>query len=1273
MLKRTGESPKPVPPPDKPTGDAIVVATRLADVWEIVEPIRDRADPAKLKAILVAVPDLWVEQFLLNPDSIAALASVLPAGVGETPLGSTFRTASAAAILAAADKEGAFLDRAGLKDANSKITLTLKNGTTRTLLIGKSSRMNVRTEAAPPPPVPGAPPQPPKVIEEHWYYAKLADNPLVFEIKGDKLADLLIETKSDPLAKTEPPGKAIEQLRDPNPIRFDTDQVVEVTIQRPSQTLHLKKTKGDPKAESEAAKKDRWDLLSPFAGLAEGRQISDLLDPLDRMAAKKSDVIDRPVLHALVGGLGASDLLVAGLSPDQATTVTLISDPKANVPKRTLKIGATHNATGKKMFVMAEGTERLNVLDDAAYAIVERQPRAYRALKLFDLGDDRVESIAVQGQKERYRLQENIGATATTYALTEPIKTDADKNKAESLLKDLGLLEATEYLYDPPTAAEAKAVHALLGAFGIDVFKAATESYGLDKPVATVTIQFAGPKAMPPRTLMIGKARAGKPEFFARLDGSSSVFGIKKDVADTLIGGALALLPLQLWNGDASGLSVVEVQRGADKPFTLKHEAGNWKITAPFQAEADMGAVNPLAGALAAVKAERYVAHAPVNLVEYGLDKPAVRIKFTLTEHKFNKPGDEPKDETKERTLLIGKPEADGKTSRFAKLEGDPIAAVFVINDALFKDVDKPALALLNKKLLSVPSSTVTKVELTGPDGPLTLQKAGNDWKPVGATFPVDKPTVDTILRIFADLNALKFAAYGDSIDWNKYGLDPNAKPVTVAVTAGTSMHKIELGKVVPGTPNDRYVRVDGGKAVAELAVTTARDLSKSKLDLVERTIFKFDPIDLTSIRRSMGGKDFEVTLEGTSWNVTKPTKLNADQQGMEDLSDRLSRLRAERVADVEGKNLAKYGLDKPAAVVKLEVIGKGGKPVEKSLKIGSPTEPMKPDGDRYAQTEGASTVVVLAGGIAKKLMDEPIKFRDRSLASFVTADKVVITRNGKDITFVKTAGTWKLKAPVAADAEDEALRETHDALARLRAEEIVADKPADLKPYGLDKPERWRLFDGDKEVLNLLVGSREKIGEPGKQKPGFRAYAKLDKGNTVVLLDMSLTAKLNAEYRKRTLWDPLDVAQAMSIQVETPEGPGSFRLMKAGAAWVDPLNPADRISNESVTDFLDAFAGLKAERYIEHAATDSGKIYGLDPPRKTITVTAQNGQKRTIMLGRLDDSKRVYAKVEGKKEVVVLSEKDTERIDKDRSAFLVVGKKEPAPKKALPKAGPKK
>src|SRR5262245_10948235 len=325
VLRRTGPSPKAQPPADKPGGEAVVLVSRLADAWEIAEPLRDRADPARLKAILAAIPELWVEQFLVNPDPLAALGSVLPIGVGETPLSGIARTALGATILTEYAQDGPFLDRSGFKDKPSKLTLTLKDGSTRSLLIGKTTRTSTRLETPPPPPFPMAPQPPPRMVEEKFYHAKLADNPSVFEIKGDKLADLLIEAAKAEGPKLDAPAPAFQQLRDPNLARFESDSVASVRVTRPGQTLELKKTKGDPKAESEAGRKDRWDLAAPFTGLAESRQITDLLDPLERLAAQKGQVIDRPVLHLVTGGLGVADLAVAGLTPDQATVVPITS------------------------------------------------------------------------------------------------------------------------------------------------------------------------------------------------------------------------------------------------------------------------------------------------------------------------------------------------------------------------------------------------------------------------------------------------------------------------------------------------------------------------------------------------------------------------------------------------------------------------------------------------------------------------------------------------------------------------------------------------------------------------------------------------------------------------------------------------------------------------------------------------------------------------------------------------------------------------------------
>ena len=61
-LRRTG--PTPAPAVTERNAEATVQPDRLADAWEVSSPRRDRPDPAALRRVLAAVPELWVEKFL---------------------------------------------------------------------------------------------------------------------------------------------------------------------------------------------------------------------------------------------------------------------------------------------------------------------------------------------------------------------------------------------------------------------------------------------------------------------------------------------------------------------------------------------------------------------------------------------------------------------------------------------------------------------------------------------------------------------------------------------------------------------------------------------------------------------------------------------------------------------------------------------------------------------------------------------------------------------------------------------------------------------------------------------------------------------------------------------------------------------------------------------------------------------------------------------------------------------------------------------------------
>src|SRR5436309_3296592 len=48
-------------------GSDAYTTVKAGSDWELREPVRDRVDPDKIKTILTALPDIWVEKFV-EPD-----------------------------------------------------------------------------------------------------------------------------------------------------------------------------------------------------------------------------------------------------------------------------------------------------------------------------------------------------------------------------------------------------------------------------------------------------------------------------------------------------------------------------------------------------------------------------------------------------------------------------------------------------------------------------------------------------------------------------------------------------------------------------------------------------------------------------------------------------------------------------------------------------------------------------------------------------------------------------------------------------------------------------------------------------------------------------------------------------------------------------------------------------------------------------------------------------------------------------------------------------
>jgi hypothetical protein len=1141
------------------------VVALLGDGFELRTPVRDHADPDKLKSILAAVPDIWVEQFV--------------------------------------DKTDKDLSHYGLDKPEQTLRVTKSNGEVITLEIGKESQTKTRTITRPAPNM-GGPPMPPQqeTVHEQYRFAKLQGNDQVFEIKADKLKDIFV---------------AGDTLRDARLARFRPEDVKRVAIGEAGQEIVLVK------------EKENWKLQKPMQCQADSSKVTELLDKLSGLQARDKDVLDNADVSAY--GLDKPALKVR-LTAEEEGKLSRAEKNKAT--KNFVLALGKHDVEKAKVYVRVEGRERINSVEDSVWKLVDRPAFAYRNRHILDVPSTEIAKLTVQRPGGGFSLKREQGS----WRLDTPVDADVDSSKAAQLASDLGRLEVVEFVSESATP------------------DALDHLYGLDRPPIRATLAFTDVKK-PSQSILIGKQRPGKPEYFAKLASGSEVFVVKKEIRDALDQDALVLRPLQIWQGSPEEIKEIGIQREGIA-YTLRLENDAWQIQGPFAARAVTDQVQAIRDDLANLRCERYQAHRARDLREYGLDKPYLQVSLPRKEVRSEEAGTKKKGPSS-RTLLIGKPADKEGKSRFAKLASDD--AVLVVGEKLVAALDHSALDFLEHRLLRLDTTKLKRIESASVAGRFALARRGDLWEVVdspAASFPADSEATASVLSVLSNLQASKFAAYGPKADLAAYGLDKPSRTITLTLKSAPNTkssnlagHRLQLGKVV-GT-GDQFARLDDSPGVAVLPGAVAATLNHGYLDYVNRSVLKLERAKVSRIARHMGQQDLQIVKREDSWHLSKPADVLADEQTLEKLVTDLASLRAKRVAAYPAKDLKEFGLAQPDATVTVTEATETGKQTSHTVKFGRPVTSAQPTADRYAIIADSKAVVVLPGSLCRMLLAAPLGLRDRNLARIANLDRLVLERGLRRVAFARQDGAWKLVEPVQAEAEQTDLEGFLKELAHLRADELIAEKPADLKPYGIDRPVlRWRGYLGNQELLDLKVGTTEKVAQKSRQP---RSYANLGGSDLVFLLSPDMSAKVSAEYRSRTLWPPLDAAQIDKLSFGYQHNP--FVLEKVDNDWRLAGQSGSKVKPELIREVLDALSGLRAERFVVDKGADL-KLYGLEPPQLVLDIHTSSGN-RTLEVGRPEgESKRYYARVPSgeRSGVFIVSEADSARIIQTSSTFAQDG-----------------
>lgn len=268
-------------------------------------------------------------------------------------------------------------------------------------------------------------------------------------------------------------------------------------------------------------------------------------------------------------------------------------------------------------------------------------------------------------------------------------------------------------------------------------------------------------------------------------------------------------------------------------------------------------------------------------------------------------------------------------------------------------DSDSPA----RDKVFAVEAGEIDAITVRSEGGEETrLQKSGDTWQIVSpVTAPSDTGAVSSLT---SNLSSLEIQRVVDEspADLGEYGLD--SPRVQVSFTSGGAEHGLLLGsRTPPGT--DLYAKRAGDDTVFLVASYLESTFGRSTFDLRDKAVLNVDRDALDAVEIATGGRTLRFVRPAGEWQIAAPVEARADYSTVDSLVRRLAGLQMTAVVEEEPKDLRKYGLDRPAATVRL-----GSGSAQASLALGSPAGP----GDVYARDLSRAQVVAVASSVLDEL-----------------------------------------------------------------------------------------------------------------------------------------------------------------------------------------------------------------------------------------------------------------------------------------------------------------
>ncbi|HUB01997.1 MAG TPA: DUF4340 domain-containing protein [Terriglobales bacterium] len=348
---------------------------------------------------------------------------------------------------------------------------------------------------------------------------------------------------------------------------------------------------------------------------------------------------------------------------------------------------------------------------------------------------------------------------------------------------------------------------------------------------------------------------------------------------------------------DSAAITKLELKRKDAEPVVLsKNDSGIWQITQPKMVNADQSAVSSAVSTLSSLNSERLVDDKSSNLKQYGLDQPAVEVDITEKDNKAQK-------------LLIGDTTPTGNAS-YAMLAGDP--RVFTIANYTKSGIDKSLNDLRDKRLLTVSSDRISRIELTRKNQTIEFGRDKNEWqilkpKPSRA----DSLQVDDLARKLTDAR-MDLSGPDQGVQKPAVAFARATPVATAKVTDQSGTQELQIRK----EKDTYYAKSSAVEGTYKVDSSLAQAVDKNLDDFRNKKLFDFGFDDPGNVEMQTAAKTYFLTKGGADW------WSNGKKMDAESVESLISDLR-----DLAASKFLEAGFANPT--IEIKVKSDGGKRME--------------------------------------------------------------------------------------------------------------------------------------------------------------------------------------------------------------------------------------------------------------------------------------------------------------------------------------------------------